>query len=65
MKKVLSVFLALTTLLSFTYKSAFAAQGTMELLETRNDKFGDVIFVFHFSGDFSKSDFKGGTGLLR
>lgn len=60
MKKALSVFLTLAVLLSLTYQTVFAAEGTLELLETRNDAGGNVIFVFRFTGDFKKNDFKGG-----
>jgi hypothetical protein len=60
MKKLASIFLVLAVLLSFTVQTVLA-QGTLELLETRNDKFGNVIFVFRFTGDFNKNDFKGGT----
>lgn len=60
MKRFLSVFLVLAALLSFAYRPVFAAEGTLELLETRNDAGGNVIFVFHYTGDFNKNDFKGG-----
>lgn len=60
MKKSLSILLVLTALLSFAYRPVLAAEGTLVLLETRNDVSGNVIFVFHFSGDFNKNDFKGG-----
>jgi hypothetical protein len=60
MKKALSVLLTLAVLLSLAYQTVFAAEGTLELLETRNDARGNVIFVFRFTGDFKKNDFKGG-----
>lgn len=60
MKKALSVLLTLAVLLSLAYQTVFAAEGTLELLETRNDAGGNVIFVFRFTGDFKKNDFKGG-----
>lgn len=59
MKKTLSVLLVLVLLLSLTVQTVLA-QGTLELLEARNDAQGGVIFVFRFSGDFNKNDFKGG-----
>jgi len=60
MKKIASIFLVLVVLLSLTVQTVFAAQGTLELLEARHDVNGSVIFVFQFSGDFKKNDFKGG-----
>ena len=63
MKKLLSVFLALAILFSFSYQRALA-QGTLELLEARNDVGGGVIFVFHYTGDFTTNDFKGGLVIL-
>lgn len=63
MKKFLSVFLALAVLFSFSYQRALA-QGTLELLEARNDAGGGVIFVFHYTGDFTANDFKGGLVIL-
>ena len=64
MKKILPVLLVLTVLLSFVYKPVHAAQGTLELIEARNDAGGGVIFVFHFTGDFNRNDFKGGVVLF-
>ena len=63
MRKLLSVFLALAVLFSFSYQRALA-QGTLELLEARNDAGGGVIFVFHYTGDFTANDFKGGLVIL-
>jgi hypothetical protein len=63
MKKITSILLVLIVLLSITVQTVFA-QGTLELLEARNDVGGAVIFVFRFSGDFSKNDFKGGQVLF-
>ncbi|GAB4499066.1 MAG: hypothetical protein OHK003_13570 [Anaerolineales bacterium] len=59
MKKTSYVLLVLVLLLSLTVQTVLA-QGTLELLEARNDAQGGVIFVFRFSGNFNKNDFKGG-----
>ena len=59
MKKTASIFLVLVILLSLTVQTVLA-QGTLELIEARNDVGGAVIFVFRFTGDFNKNDFKGG-----
>lgn len=59
MKKTSYVLLVLVLLLSLTVQTVLA-QGTLELLEARNDAQGGVILVFHFSGNFNKNDFKGG-----
>ena len=63
MKRTLSVFLVFVVLMSFSY-TAVLAQGTIELLEARNDVGGGVIFVFHYTGDFNANDFKGGLVIL-
>ena len=63
MKKMISAFMILTALLSFSFSTALA-DGIMVLRETRNDPNGDVIFVFDFTGDFSKFDFRGGFVYL-
>jgi hypothetical protein len=63
MKKTLAALLILAVLLSFGVRAAFA-RGLLTLLEVRNDAGGGVLFVFSFSGDFSKSDFKGGFAVF-
>lgn len=64
MKRWLFTFALVVSLLVSHTTSAFAAplaDGVVTLREARNDTFGNVIFVFNFTGDFSKSDFKGGV----
>lgn len=63
MKKTLSVFLIFVSMMSFSYTTVFA-QGYLELIEARNDVGGGVIFVFHYKGDFTANDFKGGLVIL-
>jgi len=63
MRKWLLTFVLVFSLLVSQATSASAAplaDGLITLRETRNDASGNVIFVFNFTGDFSKSDFKGG-----
>ena len=62
MKKVASILVVLGILLSMSVQAVFAAQqGTLELIEARNDRGGGVIFIFRFSpNDFTRSNFKDG-----
>ncbi|MBK6791381.1 MAG: hypothetical protein IPG80_02305 [Anaerolineales bacterium] len=62
MKKVASILVVLGILLSMSVQAVFAAQqGTLELIEARNDRGGGVIFIFRFSpNDFTRSSFKDG-----
>lgn len=64
MKKVIFtmlVLLSMLALLTGTVAAAPLADGVLTLVEVRNDGGGGVIFVFNFSGDFSRSQLKGGT----
>lgn len=63
MKKTASVFLILLLMLALTVQTVLA-QGYLELIEARNDAGGGVIFVFRFTGEFNKNDFKGGQVFL-
>lgn len=63
MKRIASVVLVLSLLLMLTVQTVLA-QGYLELIEARNDASGGVIFVFRFSGEFNKNDFKGGQVFL-
>ncbi len=67
MKKVFFTGLVLLTLLALltgTVAAAPLADGVLTLIEVRNDRGGAVIFVFHFSGDFSRSQLRGGRVLV-
>ncbi len=62
MRKILStsfVLLALLALLTSTVSAAPHAEGSISLVEVRNDAEGGVIFVFNVSGDFAKAKLNG------
>lgn len=53
------VLFALLTLVTGTVSAAPRSDGTITLLEVRNDVNGDVIFIFHVSGEFAKNKLNG------
>ena len=67
MKKVFFTGLVLLTLLALltgTVAAAPLADGVLTLIEVRNDRGGAVILVFYFSGEFSKSQLRGGRVIV-
>ncbi len=66
MKKVLFtvlVLLSLLVLVTGTVSAAPPADGVITLVEVRNDRYGDVIFVFNVSGEFSNSRLNGSVNV--
>ncbi|MBI5944126.1 MAG: hypothetical protein HY864_07140 [Chloroflexi bacterium] len=60
MKKMRFVWIILSIAAMLASVAAAPLAGTaLTLIEVRNDKHGDVIFVFSVSGHFSKSELKG------